>query len=109
VVWEGRSREASPIPIGTDFSLCPTGTIELVIALHEERSRFYDPANVDWFEKRRSPLRLGAQSGCVVIDATHEAVVIGVHFRPGGAPPVFRIGPDRYLVERTSQPNHVAV
>src|SRR5271168_4722824 len=67
--------------------LLPTGTIELVLPLHEERSRFYDPENLNWFEERRSPLLLGAQSGCVVIDATHEAAVIGVHFRPGGAFP----------------------
>ena len=65
----------------------PTGTIELVLPLHEERSRFYNAANLDWFEERRSPLLLGAQSGCVVIDAPQEAPVIGVHFRPGGAFP----------------------
>lgn len=67
--------------------LLPTGTIELVIPLHEERSRFYDPSNLDCFDEHRSPLLLGAQSGCVVIDSPHEAPVIGAHFLPGGAFP----------------------
>jgi AraC-like DNA-binding protein len=67
--------------------LLPTGTIELVVPLNEERSRFYDPENLDQFTEHNSPLLLGAQSGCVVIDASHEAPVVGVHFRPGGAFP----------------------
>lgn len=67
--------------------LLPTGTIELVIPLDEEFSRFYDPENLGRFHEHRGPLLLGAQSGCVVIDASPEAAVMGVHFRPGGAFP----------------------
>jgi AraC-like DNA-binding protein len=67
--------------------LLPTGTIELVIPLEEERSRFYDAENLDRFREHSGALLLGAQSGCVVIDSTGGAAVIGVHFRPGGAFP----------------------
>ncbi len=66
--------------------LLPTGTIELVIPLHEERSRFYDPRDLSRFADHRCPLLLGAQSGYMVIDAVHSAVM-GAHFRPGGAFP----------------------
>jgi len=66
--------------------LLPTGTLELVIPLHEERSRFYDPRDLTRFRDHRGPLLVGAQSGYVVIDAVHTAVM-GAHFRPGGAFP----------------------
>jgi AraC-like DNA-binding protein len=67
--------------------ILPSGTLELVINLHEDEFRIYDAA------ESRPPRRFpgvivsGAYRGPFVIDAEEHASVIGVHFAPGGALP----------------------
>ncbi len=71
--------------------LLPTGTMELVINLNEDRVRVYDPDQTDRFESFRGALICGAQSQFFVIDTAQQSSVIGVHFRPGGAFPFLHL------------------
>jgi len=67
----------------------PTGTMELVIDLHEDEIRVYDGQNHDQFQSFGTALICGAHSGPFVIDTASQARVMGVHFKPGGAYPFF--------------------
>lgn len=55
--------------------LLPMGTVELVVNLREDQPDF------------RDPIVAGPHSEYSVLDTAHEASVIGVHFKPGGAFP----------------------
>jgi hypothetical protein len=65
--------------------LLPQGTVELVIDLRRDRegSRFFPEAVVS-----------GPHSRFFIIDTTCQAEVIGIHFRPGGAFPFFKMPAD---------------
>lgn len=67
--------------------LLPTGTVELVIDLNEERVRVYDGDDTARFEAYRGPLVCGVHSDYFVIDAVPNERIAGVHFKPGGAWP----------------------
>ena len=65
--------------------ILPTGTLELVINLRQNELRFYDPER---------PENCSRFSGAIVSGAhgrgfspTKEALIIGAHFKPGGAFP----------------------
>ncbi len=65
----------------------PTGTVELVFSLGEERFRiFRDDADMSGQQFRGSVI-CGAQPGYFVLDNSEAAAVVGVHFHPGGAAP----------------------
>src|SRR5262249_35452663 len=68
----------------------PTGTTELVIGLQEDTLRVYDRQDTDRFQSYRGSLVCGPHSHHFVIDAACQAVM-GVHFKPGGAFPFFRL------------------
>ncbi|MBC7930634.1 MAG: helix-turn-helix domain-containing protein [Rubrivivax sp.] len=70
--------------------LLPGGTVELVISLREETMRVYDRRRHERFESFRGCLVMGPQSEFNVID-TSTLAVMGVHFKPGGAFPFFRV------------------
>ena len=61
----------------TKERLLPTGTVDLVVNLREDQPDF------------RTPIVVGPHSEHSMLDTSHEASVIGVHFRPGGAAPFF--------------------
>jgi AraC-like DNA-binding protein len=65
--------------------------MELVINLNEDQSRVYDRRNPNQFQATRGALLVGAQSEFFVIDTAEQACVIGVHFKPGGAFPFFKL------------------
>jgi len=69
--------------------LLPDGSMELVINLHEDRARIYDPQDTEKFVTLRGALLVGAHSEFFVIDTAEQNTVIGVHFKPGGAFPFF--------------------
>ncbi|MGP0066953.1 MAG: DUF6597 domain-containing transcriptional factor [Isosphaeraceae bacterium] len=71
--------------------LLPTGTMELVINLREDRVKVYDRHDTDRFESFRGSVICGAQSEFFVIDTAEQASVIGAHFRPGGAFPFLHL------------------
>jgi AraC-like DNA-binding protein len=65
----------------------PTGTMEIVVNLHDNEARVYDRRNADRPRKLRGPLVRGAHSGFFVIDTVGQESTMGVHFKPGGAFP----------------------
>ena len=71
--------------------LMPDGSVELVINLAEDRIRNYDPHNPDKFETIPGCVVSGPRSEFFVIDTDEQAFVAGVHFKPGGAFPFFRV------------------
>jgi AraC-like DNA-binding protein len=71
--------------------LMPDGSIELVINLRENESRIYDRRNSSTFNRFPGALVCGPQSNFFVIDTAQQASVIGIHFKPGGAFPFFRL------------------
>src|ERR1700749_4023002 len=69
----------------------PTGEMEMVINLAEDRARIYDPENPERYQAFPGALLSGAHSQYQVIGTAEQASVIGVHFRPGGAFPFLRM------------------
>ncbi|HKE18413.1 MAG TPA: helix-turn-helix domain-containing protein [Kofleriaceae bacterium] len=65
--------------------ILPSGTLELVINLHEDELRIYDPAHGLRCRRLAGAIVSGAYRRPFVIDTLEHASVIGVHFRPGGA------------------------
>ncbi|HXM40549.1 MAG TPA: helix-turn-helix domain-containing protein [Bryobacteraceae bacterium] len=67
--------------------LLPDGSMELVINLNEDLTRFYHPHDTGKFETLRGSVVVGAHSEFFVIDTAEQHSVAGVHFKPGGAFP----------------------
>lgn len=63
----------------------PTGTAELVINLREEPIRVCSRMEDSEGQRFGSAVVSGAQGRYFVLPAAHDAAVMGVHFRPGGA------------------------
>lgn len=74
--------------------LMPTGSVEMVINLRENETRVYDPKNVEISRRLPGALICGPHSSHFVIDTAEQDSVIGIHFRPGGAFPFFRLPVD---------------
>ncbi|MGB9122393.1 MAG: helix-turn-helix transcriptional regulator [Candidatus Angelobacter sp.] len=71
--------------------LMPDGSIELVINLKQDEARIYDRENLEKYERHPGALLCGPHSSFFVIDTAQQASVIGVHFKPGGAFPFFKM------------------
>ena len=67
--------------------ILPSGEMELVINLAENRMRIYDRETPARFQAFPGALLSGAHSQYQIIDTAEQASVIGAHFRPGGAFP----------------------
>jgi AraC-like DNA-binding protein len=67
--------------------LLPTGTSELVINLHEDEVRTYDPDNLGRCIRHPGSVVVGIHNRYFVLDTAEQVNVIGVHFKPGGAFP----------------------
>jgi AraC-like DNA-binding protein len=70
--------------------ILPTGEMQIVINLAEDRSCIYDRDDTDHCENFGGALLSGAHSRYQVIGTAQQASVIGVHFRSGGAFPFLR-------------------
>jgi AraC-like DNA-binding protein len=79
--------EISDSPPHGKERIIPSGTLELVINLHENEFRIYDPKQPACCKRFSGAIVSGAYDGAFVIDAEQHASAIGVHFRPGGAYP----------------------
>jgi AraC-like DNA-binding protein len=77
----------SDAPSHSKERIAPSGTIDLVINLHENELRIYDPAKPERGKRFSGAVVSGTHSGPYVIDPRERVSVIGVHFRPGGAFP----------------------
>ncbi len=71
--------------------LMPDGSIELVINLKEDEARIYDRDNLEKYARLSGTLVCGPHSNCFVIDTDQQQSVIGIHFKPGGAFPFFKM------------------
>jgi AraC-like DNA-binding protein len=72
------------VPAHSTERIVPSGTLELVVNLHEDALRVYDPATHAW-RRYSGAVVSGAYRRFFVIDARDHASIVGVHFRPGGA------------------------
>jgi AraC-like DNA-binding protein len=71
--------------------LLPDGSVELVINLHEERVPVYTRGNLERCEVFHGSVVCGPHSRFFAIDTASELNVVGVHFKPGGAFPFFKL------------------
>ncbi|HEY2362697.1 MAG TPA: helix-turn-helix transcriptional regulator [Candidatus Angelobacter sp.] len=71
--------------------LMPDGSIELVINLQLDEARIYDREKLDQYTRLPGALLCGPHSSVFVIDTAQQASVIGIHFKPGGAFPFFKM------------------
>jgi AraC-like DNA-binding protein len=77
----------SDSPAHAHERIVATGTLELVVNLHENEFRVYDPdglANPRCFS---GAMVSGAYRSPFVVDTREHAAIVGVHFKPGGAVP----------------------
>ncbi|MBW8351268.1 AraC family transcriptional regulator [Bacillus sp. IITD106] len=69
----------------------PDGHMELIINLEEDTFNVYDQRNHEKFKKYRGSLIAGPHSEYVVIDTSSQSSTMGVHFKPGGVFPFFKL------------------
>src|SRR5688572_27758449 len=67
--------------------ILPTGTLELVINLRQNELRFYDAERPENCSRLSGAVVSGASGRGFTPGSPEEAVIIGVHFKPGGAIP----------------------
>ena len=65
----------------------PDAGMELVINLAEDASRLYDPEDGSVSQESPGSIVSGPHSEHFVIDTAEQRSVVGVSFKPGGAPP----------------------
>jgi AraC-like DNA-binding protein len=74
--------------------LMPDGSVELVINLNDDEARIYDRENLDKCDRLPGTVVCGPHSSFFVIDTAEQDSVMGIHFRPGGAFPFFKLPAD---------------
>lgn len=74
--------------------LMPDGSIELVINLNEDETRIYDRNNLEKCDLLSGIALCGPHSSFFVIDTAEQDSVMGIHFKPGGAFPFFKLPAD---------------
>jgi len=72
----------------------PDGGFELVINLQDEPRKLFDRHDSSRYELFRRGWISGAHFEHLVIDVLRGSSLMGVHFRPGGAPPFLRMPAD---------------
>ncbi len=83
--------ESSVRPAHEKERLLPDGSVELVFNLAEDKIRLYDRENTNKFQTFDGSVICGPHSQFFVIDTAEQALVAGIHFRPGGAYPFFKL------------------
>ncbi|NOU77072.1 helix-turn-helix domain-containing protein [Paenibacillus sp. LMG 31458] len=77
-------------PHSKEFAL-PDGSIELVINLREDKIKLFDREYKDPLQTYGSSVICGPHSEYFIIDTSAETTVLGVHFKPGGIYPFFKM------------------
>lgn len=80
------------VPDHTAERIVPSGTLELVVSLHEDEIAIYQPATLQR-ERHSGAVVSGAYHRYFIADTRAHASIVGVHFRPGGAGPVLGVPP----------------
>ncbi len=78
--------------------ILPSGTVELVINLLDDHVRIDRTERSAKARSYSGAVVSGTYSSAFVVDAAQHAAMMGVHFRPGGAPPVLGV-PSAALTE----------
>jgi AraC-like DNA-binding protein len=68
--------------------ILPSGTVELVFNLVDDHVRIDRTERCATVQSYAGAVASGTYSSAFVVDAAQHAAMMGVHFRPGGAPPV---------------------
>jgi AraC-like DNA-binding protein len=76
--------------------LLPTGTVEVVINLRENRARVYDQRDLENPLTFPGALVAGPHAKYFVIDTAQQVSVAGIHFKAGGAYPFFKAPMDEF-------------
>ncbi len=76
-------------PLHTRERILPSGTFELVINLDADEVRVVDLGRPGGFNRFSGAVVSGAYAGPFVIDPSQHTLMMGVHFKPGGAFPLF--------------------
>src|SRR5215813_5710594 len=71
--------------------LLPTGTVEIVFDLRQDRILTYGRRDIGRPSTLSGSVVCGAHSEFFIIDTTSQDAVMGVHFWPGGAYPFLRL------------------
>ena len=71
--------------------ILPSGTLELVINLREDRVRVDRTERCASVQEYSGIVVSGTYSAAFVVDASQHAAMMGVHFRPAGAPAVLGV------------------
>src|SRR3954469_8272728 len=79
-------------PAHSTERIVPSGTLELVVNLHEDALRIYDSSSGNHLRYSGAVVS-GAYRRFFVIDARDHASIVGVHFKPGGAWPFLGVPP----------------
>ncbi|HEX4603138.1 MAG TPA: helix-turn-helix domain-containing protein [Candidatus Angelobacter sp.] len=74
--------------------LMPDGSVELVINLNEDETRVYDRDDLEKYARLPGTALCGPHSSFFVIDTAEQDSVMGIHFKPGGAFPFFKLPAD---------------
>jgi AraC-like DNA-binding protein len=74
--------------------ILPSGTFELVFNLRDDELRIYPAAQPDCCRHLSGSILSGAYGGFFLTDTAEEALVMGVHFKPGGAFPFLALSGD---------------
>jgi AraC-like DNA-binding protein len=70
--------------------ILPTGTLQLLINLHQDELRSYPASGGGPAQRIRGAALCGAHDHPFAIDTAEQRAIIGVDFSPGGALPFFR-------------------
>jgi AraC-like DNA-binding protein len=79
-------------PAHSTERIVPSGTLEMVVNLHEHALRIYDRETHSW-RRYSGAVVSGAYRRFFTIDARDHASIVGVHFKPGGAWPFLGVPP----------------
>jgi AraC-like DNA-binding protein len=102
--WVEYLWQLSDAPRHARERIVPSGTLELVVNLFEDEIRIYDPNAALPCRRYPGAVVSGAFSTFFEIDAREHALVVGAHFRPGGASEFLRGLPTHELGD-----SHVAL
>src|SRR4029077_555035 len=78
----------------TKERLMPDGSVELIINLKENEARIYDRNDPEKCQRLPGTLVCGPHAEFFVIDTAEQDSVMGIHFKPGGAFPFFKLPAD---------------
>ncbi|MCK6628875.1 MAG: helix-turn-helix domain-containing protein [Anaerolineae bacterium] len=77
--------------IHTKERVLPTGAVQLIINLHEDVIRTYNPHNPEQFQSFLGCLVAGPYTEFTVIDTASQVSTLGVSFKPGGSFPFLKL------------------